>query len=179
MIVGLGNPGREYAGTRHNAGFAVLDRLAARDGAAFRPEKEWRAEVASAKGVILCKPASFMNRSGEPASAVAHYRRIAPAEMLVVLDDAALPLGKLRIRPAGSSGGHNGLQSILDSFGTQEIPRLRIGIGSPGPAALTGHVLGRFTAEESAALEESLDRAVSLIDCAQDNGVVAAMDKFN
>ena len=177
MIVGLGNPGREYAGTRHNAGFAVVDRLAALDAASFH--KDGLAEVATSKGVILCKPASFMNSSGEPVSAIARYHRVAPAEILVVLDDVALPVGKLRLRLNGSSGGHNGLQSVIDSLGTEEVPRLRIGIGGPGDATLTGHVLGRFTAEESQAFEESLERAVAAIEYAQGNGAVAAMNKFN
>ena len=179
MIVGLGNPGREYAGTRHNVGFAVLDRLAALDAAAFRLEKHWQAEVASANGVILCKPASFMNSSGEPVAAVARYHRVAPEEILVVLDDVALPIGKLRIRTTGSAGGHNGLQSVIDLLGTEDIPRLRVGIGGPGPATLTGHVLGRFSAEESKELEESLDRVLEAIAYAQSNGAVAAMNKFN
>jgi len=179
LIVGLGNPGREYAGTRHNAGFEVLDRLAALEAASFRLEKEWQAEVATARGVLLCKPVSFMNRSGEPAAALARYYRIAPPEILVVLDDVALPIGKLRIRTTGSSGGHNGLQSIIDSFGTEDVPRLRIGIGASEAATLTDHVLGRFTAQESRALDESLERVLAAIEYAQGNGAVAAMNKFN
>ncbi len=180
MIAGLGNPGREYAGTRHNAGFDVVDRLAARENAPFRLKKEWRAEVASAEGFLLCKPLSYMNLSGEPVSAVAHYHRIPSAEILVVVDDIALPAGKLRLRPGGSSGGHNGLQSVIDSLGTEEVPRLRIGIGPPaGEATLTGHVLGRFTAAEAEAYADSVSRALEAIDFARGNGVVAAMNKFN
>jgi PTH1 family peptidyl-tRNA hydrolase len=180
MIAGLGNPGREYAGTRHNAGFDVLDRLAALESAPFRLTKEWKAEVATVSGVLLCKPLSYMNLSGEPVSAVAHYHRILPPEILIVLDDIALPAGKLRLRPSGSAGGHNGLQSVIDSLETEEVPRLRIGIGPPaGEATLTGHVLGRFTAAEAQAYGESLERALEAIDFARSNGVVAAMNKFN
>lgn len=180
LIVGLGNPGKEYAFTRHNAGFMAVDRLAKVEGAAFRGSKEWMAEVASTDGLILCKPLSFMNRSGDPVSAVARYYRIDLAEILVAVDDVAIPLGKLRLRPSGSAGGHNGLQSIIDVLGTQEINRLRIGIGAPeGSGEMIGHVLGRFHSGEAPLLDESLDRAVEAIRYARQNGMVAAMNKFN
>ena len=179
MIAGLGNPGPEYAGTRHNVGFAILDLLADNAGAAFRFSNSWIAEVATANGLILCKPASYMNASGEPVSAVAHYYKIPPNEILIVLDDVSLPIGKLRLRLEGSSGGHNGLQSIIDLLGTQAVPRLRIGIGGAENSNLTGHVLGRFSPEEKDAVRESLARAVEAIQFAQANGIVAAMNNFN
>src|SRR5207249_4328365 len=128
----------EYAHTRHNVGFMILDKIAERSGAQFRHEAKWKAEIAScmdagasAGGVLLCKPQSFMNLSGEPVANVSRFYKIAPDEVLVVLDDAALPLGKLRLRAGGSPGGHNGLQSILDHIGAgkNDVPRLRIGIG--------------------------------------------------
>lgn len=180
LIVGLGNPGKEYALTRHNAGFMAVERLAKAEGARFRNSREWGAEVAAAEGVIFCKPTSFMNRSGEPVSAVARYYKVEPSEVFIVLDDVAIPLGKLRLRPSGSSGGHNGLRSIIDMLGTQEISRLRIGIGAPeGSGEMIGHVLGRFDPEEAVVLDEALDRAVVAIRFARENGIVAAMNKFN
>jgi PTH1 family peptidyl-tRNA hydrolase len=185
LLVGLGNPGREYAQTRHNVGFMILENLAARSGAQFRHETKWNAEVAASgsgvNGVLLCKPQSFMNLSGEPVAHVSRFYKIAPSEMLVIFDDAALPLGKLRIRANGSSGGHNGLQSILDHIGGEKntVPRLRIGIGAADGRGMTQHVLGRFAAEEIPALDESLARAIEAIDFAQQHGLDAAMNKFN
>ncbi len=178
LIAGLGNPGREYEHTRHNVGFMVLDRLAARSRAPWHREKDWKADVAFQDGVVYCKPASFMNLSGKPVGAVARFYKIAPGETLVVYDDLALPLGKLRFRPDGSAGGHNGMQSIIDQLGTREVPRLRIGIGGAAES-MVSHVLGRFTAQESAALDEALDRAVEAIGFAQTRGLQAAMNQFN
>lgn len=179
LVVGLGNPGREYERTRHNVGFMVLDKLAARGSAAWRAEKRWKAQVAESGGVIYCKPQSYMNLSGGPAQSVASFYKVPPAETLVVFDDLALPLGKLRFRPGGSAGGHNGMQSILDHFGTANVPRLRLGIGSAEPGGMVGHVLGRFRAEESAELEAVIDRAADAIELAQNLGLQAAMNQFN
>lgn len=179
LIVGLGNPGREYSATRHNAGFMVLDRVAALSGAAFRAEKKWKADVAPSGDTWLCKPQTFMNLSGESVGAMARFHKIAPAQVLVVLDDMALPLGRLRIREKGSAGGHNGLQSILDHLGTRDVPRLRVGIGAAGPGEATGHVLGRFAVDERPLLDQALDRAVEAIRFAQDHGLPAAMNRFN
>ena len=175
LIVGLGNPGREYEQTRHNAGFMVLDRLAR---AAWRTEKDWKAAVAASEGVVYCKPLSFMNLSGGPVHAVAHFYKIEPPEMLVVYDDAALPLGQIRLRPNGSAGGHNGMASIIERMGTTEIPRLRIGIGS-AQGEMTGHVLGRFTPEERPEVDAALDRAVAAVEFAQNRGLPDAMNQFN
>ncbi len=179
LIVGLGNPGREYAQTRHNIGFMILDQLAARASVHFRHESKWNAEIASHAGVMLCKPLSFMNLSGEPVSNVSRFYKIEPHETLVVFDDVALPLGKLRLRASGSAGGHNGMQSILVHLGTQAVPRLRVGIGAANGRELTNHVLGRFTADETPTLDESLACAVDAIDFTQQNGIEAAMNKFN
>jgi len=179
LVVGLGNPGDEYAETRHNVGFMIVDRLARQESAPLRTEKKWNAEVAVAGKVMLCKPLSYMNLSGGPVSALSRFYKIEPSEVLVVLDDVALPLGKLRFRKGGSAGGHNGLQSILEQLGTQEVPRLRVGIGAANERSLTGHVLGRFRAEERESLEASLDRALQAIHHAQIHGVPAAMNQFN
>jgi len=186
MLVGLGNPGREYSGTRHNVGFAVLDRLAAASGATFRAEKKWQADAVlispnpgSANGVWLLKPQTYMNLSGESVSALARFYQIEPARIFVVFDDMALPLGRLRIRERGSHGGHNGLRSILDHLGTQDVPRLRLGIGFSEPGAAVGHVLGRFAVDERPLVEQSLDRAVEAVRFAQEHGLPSAMNKFN
>ena len=175
--MGLGNPGREYENTRHNVGFMILDRLASRAGVGFKVQREWRAEMAAQGRLLFCKPKSYMNLSGEPLSAVTRFYKIQGNEILVVLDDVALPLGKLRIRLGGSAGGHNGMKSILSHVG--DVPRLRVGIGAEKGGGMTGHVLGRFTADELPVLEESLGRAVEAIDFACQHGVQAAMNKFN
>ena len=178
LIVGLGNPGREYEHTRHNAGFMAVERLAARHNAAWRTEKDWKSTVASAEGVVYCKPLGFMNLCGGPVDSVAHFYKVAPPEILVIYDDVALPLGKLRLRPGGSAGGHNGMASIIERLGTTEIPRLRLGIGA-ATGELTGHVLGRFTEAERPELEAALDRAVSAVEFMQVHDLPAAMNRFN
>src|SRR5258708_7336968 len=178
LLVGLGNPGREYRDTRHNVGFLVLDRLAARERAEFRVEKSWQAEVARAGDLLLCKPLTYMNLSGQAVRPLSQFYKIEPAQVLVILDDMALPLGKLRFRANGSAGGHNGLASVIEHFGTPAVPRLRVGIGSADRDAVD-HVLGRFTLEERPELEQSLDRAVEAIDCARTRGLEAAMTAYN
>lgn len=179
LIAGLGNPGKQYARTRHNVGFRVLDLLAQRWGVTMKSESRWTAEVGRAATCHLCKPQTFMNRSGLAIAALAQFHQIPPAETLVVYDDLALPLGRLRIRPAGSAGGHNGLADAILHLGTEAIPRLRIGVGAPEGETLTGHVLGHFRAEEIPALEESLVRAADAIEHAQKHGLASAMNQFN
>lgn len=179
LLVGLGNPGREYAGTRHNVGFMIADRLAAKSRAEFRTERDWKAAMAKSGDLLLCKPLTFMNLSGKSVRAVSDFYKIAPAEMLVVLDDTALPLGRLRLRPEGSAGGHNGLKSIFEHLGTTAVPRLRVGIGEAEPGEAVGHVLGRFDLEEMPVLEQSLDRAEAAIACVLERGLSAAMNSFN
>ena len=178
LVVGLGNPGREYADTRHNVGFLLVDRLAARDRAGWRHERRWQADVARVGALHLCKPLTYMNLSGQSVRAVADFYKIAPGEVLIVLDDFALPLGKLRFRPSGSSGGHNGLQSVIEHLGTPAVPRLRIGIGS-ATAGTVDHVLGRFALEEREPLEQSLERAEEAVNFAQSRGLEAAMNNYN
>ena len=178
LIAGLGNPGREYEDTRPNAGFMIADRLAQRAGIPFRTESKWNAAIAAASGgVILCKPSSFMNLSGEPIAAIAHFYKIQPAAILAIFDDAALPLGRIRIRPGGSSGGHNGMESILQHAG--DIPRLRVGIGAADGRPMVQHVLGRFLPDERPILAEAIDRAIQAVDCLQRDGIDAAMNQFN
>lgn len=178
LVVGLGNPGREYADTRHNVGFLLVDRLAARDRAGWRHERRWQADVARAGAVHLCKPLTYMNLSGQSVRAVADFYKIEPGQVLVILDDFALPLGKLRIRPSGSSGGHNGLKSVIEHLGTTSVPRLRIGIGSAEQSTVD-HVLGRFALAEREPLAQSLDRAIDAVECAQTRGLEAAMNTYN
>jgi len=177
LIAGLGNPGREYEETRHNAGFMIVDRLAQRAGIPFRQEPKWNSAISASGGVILCKPQSFMNLSGEPIAAVARFHKIAPEQILAIFDDVALPLGRIRIRAGGSSGGHNGMQSILQHVG--DIPRLRIGIGAADGQPMIQHVLGKFLPDERPILAEAIDRAVAAVDCLQSNGIEAAMNQFN
>ena len=154
LVVGLGNPGPEYERTRHNIGFNVVDSLALEWGLAWQHSKSWHALWAKGEHGILVKPASYMNRSGQPLAAVAGYYKIEPAEILVVLDDFSLELGRLRVRLEGGTGGHNGLESIILQFGTEAIPRLRIGIGSAPSEGAVDYVLGRFFEEERPLVEK-------------------------
>jgi PTH1 family peptidyl-tRNA hydrolase len=180
LVVGLGNPGRRYEGTRHNIGFLVADRVAGRLGAAFAETRAWSGWLARADDLFILKPATYMNLSGESVGAVARFHKIDPAGVLVVFDDVALPSGRLRLRPRGSAGGHNGLQSVIDHLGTEAVPRLRVGIGAAADAgALTGHVLGRFSPGEREAMEAAVDRAADAVACARDRGIEAAMNLFN
>lgn len=178
-VAGLGNPGPEYTGTRHNIGFMVIDELAAQLGLAWEKSTRWDALTSKQGDLVLAKPVSFMNRSGHPLVAIAQFYKIAPSEILVVLDDLALPLGRIRIRAGGGTGGHNGLDSVIMQFGTEDIPRLRIGIGAAPTAGSVDYVLGRFFEEERAQVNSAIDRSVQAIKCAVDNGVVAAMNTFN
>lgn len=179
LVVGLGNPGAEYNRTRHNVGFDVVDLLASEWGLTWQHSKSWHALWAKGEKAILVKPASYMNRSGEPLSAVANFYKIAPAEILVVLDDLALELGRLRLRTEGGTGGHNGLESIIVHLGTEAIPRLRIGIGAAPSAGAVDYVLGRFFEEEIPIVKETIGRAGEAVKCAIDKGVLSAMNLFN
>jgi PTH1 family peptidyl-tRNA hydrolase len=179
LVVGLGNPGAEYERTRHNVGFNVVDSLASEWGLAWEHSKSWRALWTKGENAILVKPASYMNRSGEPLHAVASFYKIEPSEILVVLDDFALELGRLRIRLEGGTGGHNGLESIITQFGTDAIPRLRIGIGAAPNEGAVDYVLGRFFEEERPLVEKTVARATDAVKCAIDKGVLSAMNLFN
>ena len=179
LIAGLGNPGPEYAATRHNVGFMVLDQLAAQFGSSWERSPKGEALAAKCGAVLLVKPLAFMNRSGYPLMAVAQFYKIEPQELLIVLDDFALPLGRLRLRARGGSGGHNGLESIIIQFRTEEIPRLRIGIGAAPREESVDYVLSRFFDDEKPLVRSTIDRAVEALKCAIDKGLVSAMNTFN
>jgi PTH1 family peptidyl-tRNA hydrolase len=179
LVVGLGNPGPQYAATRHNIGFMVVDQLASQFGSTWEKSTKWDALSAKCGAVLLVKPTSFMNRSGYPLFAAVQFYKIDPCEILVVLDDFALPLGRLRLRARGGSGGHNGLESIIMQFGTEEIPRLRIGIGGAPHEESVDYVLSRFFDEEKPLVRSTIDRAVEAVKYAIDNGLVSAMNTFN
>ena len=184
LIVGLGNPGVEYARTRHNAGFLVLERLAERWKASWRSEKKFNALVARAergeRRVLLCRPQTYMNASGEAVAAVKEFFRIALARILVVVDDADLPLGQLRLRPSGSSGGHHGLESIEQHVGSREYARLRVGIGRQTCAReITGHVLGKFSLTEIELADSVLTVATDQAQTWLEAGIQKAMSQYN
>jgi peptidyl-tRNA hydrolase, PTH1 family len=179
VVAGLGNPGPEYAATRHNIGFMVVDQFAAQFGSTWERSPKWDAVSAKCGRVLLVKPMSFMNRSGYPLLAITQFYKIETCEILVVLDDLALPLGRLRLRIRGGSGGHNGFESIIMQFGTEEIPRLRIGIGEAPREGSVDYVLSRFFEEEKPLVRSTIDRAVDAVKCAIDNGLNSAMKTFN
>lgn len=178
-VAGLGNPGPEYVGTRHNIGFMVVDYFATRFGFAWDKSTQWDALTSEQNDLLLVKPMAFMNRSGYPLAAIAQFYKIEPGQILVVLDDLALPLGRIRIRVGGGTGGHNGLESIIVQFATEEIPRLRLGIGPARSQGSVDYVLGCFLEEEREQVKSAIERAAEAIKCAVDNGLVSAMDTFN
>jgi len=179
LIAGLGNPGREYEHTRHNAGFMIVDRLAARLEAKFSNERKFEGHLARAGNLFLLKPQTYMNLSGRSVAAVCQFYRIEPAEVLVVYDDVALPEGRLRLRAGGSAGGHNGMRSIIACLGTDQFPRLRFGVGASDGKGLVGHVLGAFDPADREALDKSLENAVEAASMAALRGMAAAMNHFN
>lgn len=183
LIVGLGNPGETYRDTRHNIGFMVLDEIARRLGTVFREEKRWSGLLAKFAGGHLVKPLTFMNDSGRSVQAVGHFYKTPPDKILVIYDDVDLPLGRLRFRSNGSAAGHNGIRSLVASLGTQEFPRLKVGIaaegGRPAGGRMVGHVLGSFRAEEQSELQAVIKRAADAVLAALDNGLEAAMNVFN
>jgi PTH1 family peptidyl-tRNA hydrolase len=185
LIAGLGNPGAEYARTRHNAGFLVLEELARVWKVDWRREARFDALVARTNRppgpVWLVRPLTYMNVTGRAVGAVARYYQVPLTQILVVVDDADLPLGTVRMRPEGSSGGHHGLESIEDHLGTRAYARLRIGIGRTDPAVreITGHVLGRFTADEAEVFGRVLPHAVEQVVCWLEEGPQKAMARYN
>ena len=179
-IVGLGNPGREYAGTRHNIGFEVIDEVARRWNVRLRPWKS-AADLAMVTGrsAVLVEPQTFMNLSGDAVGRVAAFHKLEPADVLVVVDEVQLPLGRIRLRRSGSAGGHNGLKSIIQHIGTG-FPRLRIGVGRGDPKwDLADHVLSRFGREEREAVAEAVTRAADAVEMFVDEGIEVAMNRFN
>ena len=183
LVAGLGNPGAKYRGTRHNVGFEVIDLLAARHGLTFEAapadalQARWRRPE---EVVLLVKPLTFMNVSGEALSALTRYYKMTVADTLVACDDVNLPLGRLRIRASGSEGGHNGLRSIAEQFGTVDYARLRIGVGRGDTRRdLADHVLARFEPEEQPGIETAIARAADAVESWLLDGLAATMNSFN
>ena len=184
LIVGLGNPGAEYAQTRHNAGFLLVEKLAVRWRMDWTVERKFSARLARGeargKRVLLCEPPTFMNLSGESVGEIIGFYQLPLAQLVVAVDDADLPFGEIRLRPGGSSGGHHGLESIEQHLTSREFARLRIGIGRrDGARQITGHVLGKFDPAESGLLEIILERAANQLECWLDAGLQKAMSQFN
>jgi PTH1 family peptidyl-tRNA hydrolase len=190
LVVGLGNPGREYVATRHNIGFEVIDKVA--EKVAFVAEGDFERVAKNkfqglvvdgsigADRLVLLKPMTFMNLSGNAVQSAISFYQLVPADIMIVLDDLALPSGRLRLRESGSSGGHNGLKDIERALGTDKYPRLRIGIDSP-PPPMQGkdYVLGRFTPEQRKLIDPAIDRATGAIVTWIEKGLATAMNQFN
>ena len=183
IVLGLGNPGLRYRSTRHNVGFMVLDRLARERGLKFRAAGEmkkyaWRAE---SEAVVLAKPRTYMNRSGRAAAALCRHYALSPADLLVVYDDADLPLGRIRLRRGGGSGGHNGVKSIMEVLGTGEFARVRLGVrgGDREESDLAEYVLDRFDRDERPVVEELIELGARAVEEILANGVEEAMNRLN
>jgi PTH1 family peptidyl-tRNA hydrolase len=184
LIVGLGNPGAEYAGTRHNAGFLLVEKLAADWKANWTNERKFFARVARGENVgkkfLLAEPQTFMNLSGETVGALVKFYQLPLAQVIIAVDDADLPLGEIRLRPGGGSAGHHGIESVTQHLGSREFARLRIGIGRrDGAREITNFVLGKFERDESAVLEKVLERAANQLECWLEFGLQKAMSQFN
>ena len=183
LVVGLGNPGDRYRDTRHNVGFRCVDRIAG-DHAIELSRRQRRAligeGVIDGHPVVVARPRTFVNRSGEAVAYLLTRYAATPDRLLVVYDDMDLPLGKLRLRPSGSAGGHNGIKSIIDAVGTREFPRLRIGIGRPaGGVDQVGHVLGTMPPGDRAQVDEAIERAACAVVSVISEGMTEAMNRFN
>ena len=181
IVVGLGNPGREYASTRHNLGFMVVDELVRRHAASERRNR-FRSELVevfdNGEKIVLLKPRTYMNLSGAAVREAVNWYKTALADMLVVVDDIDLPFGSMRLRAGGGSGGHNGLKSIIEELGIDAFPRMRIGIGR-GPGHATRQVLSRFTPEEERLLPSVLEAAAGCVEEWERNGIISAMNRCN
>jgi PTH1 family peptidyl-tRNA hydrolase len=185
LMVGLGNPGAEYERTRHNAGFLAAEELARRAKADWKFEKKFDARLAKldsdGRKILLAEPQTFMNASGEAVGALLSFYRVPVSQLLVIVDDADLPLGEIRLRAKGSSGGHHGLESIEKHIGSREFARLKVGIGrtKEGRREITGHVLGKFSRDEAKLVEKVLQRAADQAECWSTDGIQKAMNRFN
>lgn len=179
MVVGLGNPGKNYEGTRHNVGFEVVDQLITGAAEPFKREKKWLAEITKYEGAFIVKPLTFMNESGKSVGAMAKYYNIAPEEILVITDDVTLHTGSIRIRQKGSHGGQNGVKSIIQHLGSKDFPRLKLGVGKCSGTKLTGHVLGKFPPNERELVENMLATARQSVQVCLSRGVEAASNQFN
>ena len=184
LIVGLGNPGAIYSKTRHNAGFLLVEKLARSWRTDWNVAKRFRSRLArierGERRVLLCQPQTFMNASGEAVSALVIFYHVPLPQLVVVVDDADLPLGEIRLRQRGSSGGHHGLESIEQYLASREFARLRIGIGRKlGTREITDYVLGRFTKAEATLTEKVLTTAAAQMECWLEAGIQKAMNQFN
>ncbi len=183
VIVGLGNPGPAYQNTRHNVGFMAIDRLAQRLAPGAPLRSQFQAAVtevrADADKCLLVKPMTYMNLSGTTVAEIVRFYKMDPADLLVITDDVALPLGDIRLRKGGSDGGHNGLADITRRLGTETFPRLRVGIDPPGRIARHDYVLGRFTPEQGPVIEERLGVIADAAWCWANDGIDTAMNRFN
>ena len=185
LIVGLGNPGGEYSGTRHNAGFLLVESLAHRWRVKWTMEKKFQARVARVewhgRQLLLGQPQTYMNASGEAVGALIGFYRVPVGKLMVVVDDADLPFGEIRLRARGSSGGHHGLESIEQRLATRDFARLRIGIGRAASdlRQITNYVLGKFSVDETKLLEKVLTRAADQVECWLIAGIENAMNQFN
>lgn len=184
LVVGLGNPGDKYENTRHNVGFMTMDELSRRGNFSIQRLKYHAltntVEIGG-QGVLIMKPTTYMNLSGEAVGEAARFYKINPDHVLVVSDDVDLPVGKLRIRKSGSAGGHNGLKSIIQHLGSDQFPRLKIGVGGkPHPDYdMADWVLGKFQGEDKKAIDEAIKRAADGVECLLKNGLDKAMNQFN
>ena len=184
LLVCLGNPGREYETTRHNIGFMAADELERREGVKFN-KLRYRAltgEIrAGGQRVLVIKPQTYMNLSGEAVKLAGGFYKIPPDHVLVISDDVALPLGKLRIRTGGSAGGHNGLKSIIQHLGSDQFPRVKVGVGGkPDPDYdLADWVLGKFRGPDRKVMDEAVKRAADAVECVLKDGCEKAMNRFN
>ena len=184
LVVGLGNPGDKYEGTRHNAGFMVIDQLA--EGLKIPVQRlkfkalTNTAEIAGHK-VLLMKPVTYMNLSGEAVGEAAAFYKVPPERVLVLSDEVSLAPGKIRVRRSGSAGGHNGLKDIIAHLGTDQFPRIRVGVGAPAhpDREMIGWVIGKFTPEERKVVDQAVDRAVDAAACLIEKGVQEAQNRFN
>lgn len=187
LIVGLGNPGAKYDHTRHNIGFDLIDRLAKRWQVSLSEQKRFHGELgeglAGGRRIRLLKPNTFMNKSGQSVRAVLDWYKLEPQQVLVLYDDMDLPVGKLRIRLSGSAGGHNGMKSLISHLGTQDFPRLRVGISKATEAGVEkdtiSHVLGKFAPDELRILPEVLDMAADAVEMALKQGTEKSMSLYN
>jgi PTH1 family peptidyl-tRNA hydrolase len=184
LIVGLGNPGREYRLNRHNAGFILLDRLVERHKWMAFTRRQGKALITTGvlgqASLVLAKPQTFMNLSGEAVGSLVRFYNLPLEQLLVVADEIDLPLGTLRLRPDGGSAGHNGMRSIIEQLGTETFPRLRLGVGRPpGVKAAAGYVLRDFRGEDLEIINMALDKGVDAVECFVQEGIVTAMNRFN
>lgn len=184
LIVGLGNPGREYRSNRHNAGFILLDRFVVRHKWPGFTKRQGKALITTGilgqASIVLAKPQTFMNLSGQAVSALLHFYDLPLERLLVCVDEIDLPLGTLRLRPDGGSAGHNGMGSIIEQLGTEAFPRLRLGVGRPpGSRAAAGYVLRDFRGEDLEIMALAFDKGVDAVECFIREGIVTAMNRFN